>query len=509
MGGMSNVLKVSLQATIYSLHNRGWSRRRIARELGIDRETVGRYLLLAKPAISTAGLEGTAETKPAISTTGKGVGRKSQCEPLAEVILAKTEVGLSAQRIYQDLVEENGFTDSYQSVKRFVRKLRVAQPERIWRLECQPGEELQLDFGLGAPIDDGQAKARRSWVLRLILSYSRKGYSEAVTRQDTETFLRCLENGLRSFGGCPLLINLDNMKAAVLKADWFDPEINPKLADFCRHYGMYVMPCRPSMPQHKGKIERGVAYLRTNALKGRRFKSLAEENLFLSYWENSIADKRIHGTTRKQVAACFEEERPHLQPLPASLFPCFQEARRSVHRDSYVEVEKAFYEAPPELIGHEVWVRWDSRCVRIFNERMEQVGMHTRMEAGKFSRTLGAGGFSAPVLSSCRYWVSRAAVLGEQCGQWAQGAVDVRGPESLRSIMGLCGLIKKHSAAALNAACTKALTSGTYRLKDIRRLLGEQAEQTAFGFAQSHPLIRDLTTYSDFINYDQQSNHDD
>jgi transposase len=207
--GMSNVLKVSLQATIYSLHNRGWSRRRIARELGIDRETVGRYLLLAKPAISTAGLEGTAETKPAVSTTGKGVGRKSQCEPLAEVILAKAEVGLSAQRIYQDLVEENGFTDSYQSVKRFVRKFRAAQPERIWRLECQPGEELQLDFGLGAPIDDGQAKMRRSWVLRLVLSYSRKGYSEAVTRQDTETFLRCLENGLRSFGGSPLLVNLD------------------------------------------------------------------------------------------------------------------------------------------------------------------------------------------------------------------------------------------------------------------------------------------------------------
>ena len=205
----------------------------------------------SKPAISTAGLEGTGEAKPAISTTGNGVGRRSQCEPLAEVIMAKAEVGLSAQRIYQDLVEENGFTDSYQSVKRFVRKLRAAQPERIWRLECQPGEELQLDFGLGAPIDDGQAKARRSWVLRLVLSYSRKGYSEAVTRQDTETFLRCLENGLRSFGGSPLLVNLDNMKAAVLKADWFDPEINPKLADFCRHYGMHVMPCRPSMPQHK------------------------------------------------------------------------------------------------------------------------------------------------------------------------------------------------------------------------------------------------------------------
>jgi hypothetical protein len=157
---------------------------------------------------------------------------------------------------------------------------------------------------------------------------------------------------------------------------------------------------------------------------------------FLVTGKASVADTRIHGTRRKQVAACFEEERPHLHPLPASL-PCFQEGRRSVHRDSYVEVEKAFYEAPPELIGREVWVRWDSRCVRIFNERMEQVGMHSRQEPGKFSHSLGAGGFSAPVLSSCRYRVSRAAVLGERCGQWAQSALDARGPESLRSILGI------------------------------------------------------------------------
>jgi hypothetical protein len=207
----------------------------------------------------------------------------------------------------------------------------------------------------------------------------------------------------------PLLLNLDNFKAAVLKADWFDPEINPKLADFCRHYGMHVVPCRPATPQHKGKIERGVAYLRANALKGRCFKSLAELNGFLAHWESSVADQRIHGTTRKQVAACFEEERPHLQPLPASLFPCYQEAQRNVHRDSYVEVERAFYEVPPELIGHQVWVRWDSRCVRILNERLEQVALHTRLEAGKFSRSLGACGLSGPVLS-------RVPLLGQPSG---------------------------------------------------------------------------------------------
>jgi transposase len=208
---MSNVLKVSLQTTIYSLRDRGWSQRRIARELGINRETVGRYLRLAKPAISTTGSEGGKEAKPANSTAGKSGGRKSQCEPLFTTIAAKVEVGLSAQRIYQDLVEENGFTDSYESVKRFVRKLKVSQPERVWRMECRPGEEVQVDFGWGAPIEDGRGKTRRSWVFRMVLSYSRKAYSEAVTTQDTETFLRCLENGLRSFGGVPHLLNLDNL----------------------------------------------------------------------------------------------------------------------------------------------------------------------------------------------------------------------------------------------------------------------------------------------------------
>jgi transposase len=234
--------------------------------------------------------------------------------------------GFSAQRIYQDLVEEKGFADSYESVKRFVRKLRASHPQRVWRLECQPGEELQLDFDLGGPIDQDQGKTRRSWILRMVLSYSRKGYSEAVLRQDTDTFLRCLENGLRSFGGTPLLLNLDNFKGAVRNADWFDPDINPKLADFCRHYGMHVVPCRPGKPQHKGKVERGIAYLRSNGLKGRRFRSLSEENRFLSHWESHVADKRIHGTTRKQVIALFDEERAQLQGLPDSLFPSYQEA---------------------------------------------------------------------------------------------------------------------------------------------------------------------------------------
>ena len=97
---------------------------------------------------------------------------------------------MSARRIYQDLVEQNDFRDSYQSVQRFVRKLKATQPQRVWRMEARPGEEVQVDFGLGAPICDEASRSRRSWVFRMVLSYSRKAYSEAVLRQDTETFLQ-------------------------------------------------------------------------------------------------------------------------------------------------------------------------------------------------------------------------------------------------------------------------------------------------------------------------------
>ncbi len=512
MESMSNVLKVSEQETIRGLYERGWSLRRIAGELGLNRRTVSRYAAKCTRQVTTgseAKCTGEVTAGSGDGEAGKPVGKgraKSRCAELSAEIGEKIGKGLSAQRIYQDLVSEHGFGASYQSVKRFVAKLKAREPKRVWRIESQPGEEAQVDFGLGAMIVDGEGRRRRSWVLRVVLGYSRKGYSEAVMRQDTESFLRCLENAFRHFGGAPAVLNLDNLKAGVIKADWYDPEINPKLADFCRHYAVNVMPCRPATPQHKGKVERGVGYVRNNALKGHRFESVGAENRHLAHWETHVADTRIHGTTCKQVAALFEEERARLQPLPASLFPCYQEARRTVGRDSFVEVAKSFYEAPPEYIGSQVWVRWDSRVVRIINGRREQVQMHTRLEPGKFSRALGCGGMNRPLLESCRYWVERVGMLGTSCQRWAQAAVDARGPEAIRSLMGLWGLRKAHAAVALNQACQSAMASGARRLKDIKRLLASPGERQ-MTFQESHPLIRDLGVYGEFITNTHHASH--
>jgi len=255
---MANVLKVHEQNTIEQLAAQGWSRRRIAQHLQIDRKTVRRYLKAAakSPTISTPGEANGSEV--VLLAIQAEAGRPSFCEAHRQRIESKLDTGLSAQRIYQDLVCEVGFSGSYQSVKRFVRQLRQEHPERVWRVEVDPGEEVQIDFGSGAPIIDAEGRRRRPWILRVVLSYSRKAYSEAVFHQTTENFIRCLENAFRAFGGVPKILNLDNLRAAVLKADWFDPELNPKLLAFCRHYGCGLLPCRPRVPEHKGKTEASV-----------------------------------------------------------------------------------------------------------------------------------------------------------------------------------------------------------------------------------------------------------
>jgi transposase len=513
---MANILKMNEQSTIQELAAKGWGVRRIAREMKIDRKTVRRYLKAApkSPTLSTPGSVPGEDSKSPISTPGKTTGpglvtealrsvsgRPALCEAHRQLIESKLEVGLSAQRIYQDLVIEVGFSGSYQGVKRFVRKLCEQQPERVWRIEVQPGEEVQIDFGTGAPIIDEQGRRRRPWVLRVILSFSRKAYSEAVFAQTTENLIRCLENAFRSFGGVPLVVNLDNLRAAVQKADWCDPQINPKLAAFCRHYGCTLLPCRPRMPEHKGKTENGIKYLKSNALRARTFSSLSGHNEFLRHWEKSVADVRIHGTTRKQVATLFAEEQKSLLALPPDLFPCFAEGRRTVHRDSYVEVEKALYTVPPEYIGQEVWARWNSHEVRIFNQRWEQIRLHARLQPGQFDKVLGLGGGEGPLERQRDYWLKRAHELGAPCGSWSEGVLQRKGALGLRSVMGLLALSDHHTFKTINEACASALSRGAWRLRDIKALLEQRQRevQTHLTFAQSHPLIRNLSEYGVFI----------
>jgi len=525
-----NQLKMDIQETIGRLSCGGWSQRRIARELEIDRETVARYRRLARqveepnPAISPAGSERverpnpaivppgpevatvpshppTEPANPAISPTGSKPGRVSHCERFETFIKAGLDASLSAQRIYQDLVSEQKFVGSYDSVKRFVRQLEAANPLPFRRMESEPGQEAQVDFGQGAWVVE-EGRRRRPHVLRVVLSHSRKGYTEAFWRQTTENFVRGLENALRHFGGVVRTLVIDNLRAAVKKADWFEPELNPKVMSFCEHYGTVILPTKPAMPRHKGKIEAGIKYVQANGLAGKQFVSLGAQNVHLAHWEQTVADTRIHGTTRQQVRAHFlSVEKPKLLPLPASLFPVFSEAPRKIHRDGYAEVDKAYYSVPPEYVRRKVWARWDAKMVRLFNDRMEAIAVHVRQEPGKFKtdpahihdhkRTLIERG-AEWILERCR-------LLGQGAGTWAETLYQQRGAESLRVLQGLLALAEKHPAPQLDHACQLALTHGAWHLRVVRELLARPVAQEQFAFIETHPLIRDLSAYDNLV----------
>lgn len=537
---MANVLKMALIESILSLHALRWSQRRIARELKIDRGTVGKYLRAWLSGAKPANLPtGSGEAKPATVAgvpapdpkpatnppTGSGTGFAaeaagwaerlevvspppastgplSHCEPYREIILAKVQEQLSAQRIWQDLVE-SGAAVGYDSVRRFVQKLGRTRSLPFRRMECGPGEEAQVDFGSGAAVIGPDGKRRKTNVFRIVLSHSRKAYSEATFTQTTEDFFRCLENAFAHFGGVPQTLVIDNLKAAVAHPDWFDPELTPKVQSFCRHYGTVILPTRPYTPRHKGKIESGVKYVKNNALKARSFASLEEQNRCLADWERSVADTRIHGTTKRQVKQLFEQaERSALLPLPRERFACFHEGKRKVNRDGHVEVAKAYYSVPPEYLGREVWVRWDTRLVRIFNHRFEQIAVHTRHEHGRFSTDAQhiAKEKISGIERGAAYLLHKVSVVGPFTRQWSEAVVNARGIEGTRVLQGLLSLTKKHSCAALEKACEIALSHGCWRLRAVRQLLGRKAaQQEPLPFLEEHPIIRPLADYGTLV----------
>ena len=288
---MANYLKMAEINAIKALKGRGWSYRRISRELGIHLDTARKYGQSDSKQVTKAPI-GSEVPIPAVTDISKQVieaptgsdppdkkssGSASKCEPYRQIIEEKVRKDLSAQRIYQDLVNEHDYTDSYYSVRRFVNRLRSDKKSLPFRrMECAPGEEAQVDFGTAAPVIGSDGKRRRPYVLRISLSHSRKAYSEAIYRQTTDNFIAALENSFIYFGGVCKTLVVDNLRAAVSKADWYDPQINPKIQSFCQHYGTVILPCKPYMARHKGKIENQINYVQSNALKGKSFGSNEE-----------------------------------------------------------------------------------------------------------------------------------------------------------------------------------------------------------------------------------------
>lgn len=539
---MANQLAMDKALAIQGLASRGFSERRIAETLQISRKAVRRHLGrdsapfaskdtkaptgeaptgstapkdtkaptgFAEPSTSGSANIAPAEIGQAIgpSVTPPAIVSRSLCQTFQGVIVEKLAVGLTAQRIYQDLCDEHGFAGKYSSVRRFVFRLGKQSEPPFRRIEVEPGSEVQVDYGSGARCLDSEGKLKRTHVFRLVLSYSRKGYSEAVWRLTTESFIRSLENAFWALGGVPHIIVFDNAKSAVQEADWYDPVLNPKIVEFCRHYNTTFLPTRPRTPRHKGKVERGVGYVKGNALRGRTFESLAAQNEFLRQWEQRYADTRIHGTTKQHVGKQFETvERAALGPLPKERFAFFEEGQRTVTRDGHIELKRAYYSTPPEYVGCRVWVRWNEQTVRVLNENFKQIALHPRQSPGKFStrpadlasKKIGA------VERGAEYLLGKAGSIGPHALRWAEAALTERGVQGMRTIQGLLGLSRKHRHAAIEAACDTAWRHRAFSYRGVKNLLkdaagGAVAKQQTMPFIEEHPVIRPLHEYGAFV----------
>ncbi|MBV8891118.1 MAG: IS21 family transposase [Acidobacteria bacterium] len=544
---MSNVLSEQAKQQVIALGRLGWSLRRIQQETGVRRETASVYLKAAgiqvpppgrrkqqpaKPAISvTTGSPaelaapcshskseplpqrgGPQTAKPAISvTTGFGVessGLASQhgtatastCEPFREAIESGLSRGRNAMAIWQDLVAEAGFSGSYQTVKRFVRKLRGTQPPQARAvIVTAPGEEAQVDYGQKGPMvrDAQSGKYRRTRLFVLTLGYSRKSVRQLTFRSTSRIWAELHEKAFRRLGGSTRVVVLDNLKEGVLVPDMYDPTLNPLYRDVLAHYGTMALPCRIQDPDRKGKVESGVGYAQRTPLKGKRFESLEEAQGYLDRWEANWADTRIHGTTKRQVAAMFAEEKPALLPLPLEPFRYYQFGERTVHLDGCVEVEAAYYSAPPGWIGRLVKVQWDGTVVRILDPKTGQLMReHFRQKRGQHRFERQDGSPRTPLRVHQLLWRTERA--GSHIGVLCRALHHRQGAVAVRRIQGVLALAKKFGSPAVDKACALALDMQVPEYRFVKHYL-EHCPPAPLSLQQVDPLIRNLVEYRDLI----------
>jgi len=432
---VSNVLSEEQKQQVIALGRLGWSLRRIEKAAHLRRQIAGAYLRAAGVAVRPPGGWGRNAPKPAIEVSTDSEAEKpprspgngpsaSACEPFREVIEAELAKGRNAMAIWQELVDCHCLTGRYASVKRFVRKLAGASAsEARVVIETAPGEEAQVDYGTGPMVRDPQTgEYRRTRLFVMTLGHSRKAVRLLVFRSSTQTWAELHETAFRRLGGATRVVVLDNLREGVLTPDIYDPKINPLYADVLKQYGAVALPCRVRDPDRKGKVESGVGHPQKTPLKGQRFESLEQAQAYLNHWEERWADTRIHRTTKRQVAAMFAEEKPALLGLPVEPFRYYLYGERTVHLDGCIEVEAAYYGAPPGWIGRRVHVQWNAVRVWLIDPLSAQLlREHLRQQRGR--RRIQEQDRPTRTPLSTQQLLRRAEVAGPHIGALCQACI--------------------------------------------------------------------------------------
>ena len=377
-------------AAMVRLKALGWGAKRIAAELGCSRNTVKRWLR-------------NGGWRPMASPS-----RSKKLDGLAAWLAERfrRHAG-NADVVRQELTAEKGMVVSLRTVERAVAPLRRelrAEARATVRFETRPGQQLQVDFGERRVEIAGEM--RRAALFVATLGHSRRLVVRAFEGERQEHWFEGLENTFRRFGGVPEEVLLDNARALILHHDPSTREVvlHPRLHAFAQHWGFRVRACAPYRARTKGKDERGVGYVKRNAIAGRSFASWSAFEAHLEQWTREVADVRTHGTTGEPPIERFlREEARALQPLAGR--PPFQQSRELVRRvqaDCCIEVDGNAYSVPWRLIGERVRVTVTAGELRIAHGSHD-VAEHA-LSSGRRSRVVDpvhfagvAGAFGEPV----------------------------------------------------------------------------------------------------------------
>jgi len=381
-----------------------------------------------------------------------------------------------------EVLQDHGFQGSYSSLQRYLNQNGSQSEAPIVRIETKPGEVAQVDFGhIGKIYDEGSGEYVKGYVFVMVLGYSRDAYREIVKSQDVITWCNCHIHAFEHFGGVPKVIIPDNLKSAIIKASFMDPVANRSYADLACHYGFQIDPCLPGTPEHKGKVESGVKYVKNNFLPLRELKNFTDANEQLLQWDKNTARIRIHGTTRRQPKELFEKyEHIALKPLPRDRFEITLWKDLKVARDIHVQYDYAYYSVPYELRGEQVLTRKTSSQIAIFHEN-KLVAVHFPASPGK--RRTNPEHYP-PDKRKFMKWdtdhcIAQAKKAGENTLIVIQRLLLHEPIRNLRSAQNILRKADKYGTEKLEAACKRAVFFGNYTYYGIKNILEKNIDTDA------------------------------
>ena len=416
----------------------------------------------------------------ALGTPRKASTTISTLEAHRQLLGAWVEQGVSGTAIHAALKRQHGWTGSYSAVRRLLADIRSQlPPETTCRLDFEPGDAAQVDFGAGPTLVHPDGQPRRTWAFVMTLANSRHQYVEFVWDQTVATWLGCHRRAFEWFAGVPRRVIIDNAKCAITRACAQDPTVQRAYAECAEGYGFKIDPCPPHDPQKKGIVESGVKYLKGNFLPLRTFRDLADLNAQARAWVLEEAGVRCHGTTRRSPLTLFALEAPLLQPLPGQAPDLGTWHRVNVHRDCHVQFERVLYSAPFTLAGKLLWLRATDAAVALF-EDYRHVATHARgRRAGqRVSVREHLPPEAQAFFGRDRAWcATQAERVGPACLALIAQLLSDHVLERLRAAQGVLALLKPYGQARLEAACARAMAHGSPYYRTVKTILATGADQ--------------------------------